>query len=72
MRFTRDSLLLWGGLLGALIAYLLSVGDPPTQWSYQQWLQFVTAMIAVGIAKLQSSPLPSTAEKKMGDLTKVL
>lgn len=67
MKFTRDSFLLWGGLVGALIAYLLSVGDPPTQWSYQQWLQFATAMIAVGIAKLQSSPLPSTAEKQADD-----
>lgn len=64
MKFTRDSLLLWLALVAAVGAYLLSVGDPPTVWTYQQWLQFVTAMIAVGVAKLQNSPLLSTAEKK--------
>lgn len=67
MRFTRDSLLLWLALLAAVGAYLLSVGEPPTVWTYQQWLQFVTAMIAVGVAKLQTSPLSSTAEKKANE-----
>jgi hypothetical protein len=56
MRLTRDSLLLWLPVVAALITYLLST-DPPTVWTYYQWLQFASAAVAVASTKLMTSPL---------------
>jgi hypothetical protein len=55
---TRDSLGLWLAAVAALVGYLVTAGDPPTQWTYQQWLQAVAFVAAWGVGKLQSSPLP--------------
>lgn len=65
--FTRDSLMLWLALGGAIVAYLISIGTPPTQWDYSQWLQAIFAGMGMALAKLQNSPLPSTREVKSGE-----
>lgn len=54
----RNSLGLWLAAVAALVGYLVTAGDPPTQWSYQQWLQAISFVAAWGVGKLQSSPLP--------------
>ncbi len=57
MKLTRDSILLWVGIVGLLLGYL-SVNQPPTEWTYQDWIQFGIAITGWIIGKLQSSPLP--------------
>jgi hypothetical protein len=42
------------------------VGVPPTEWSYQQWLQFAAAAAMWGVGKLQVSPQPSSKEVARG------
>lgn len=66
MKLTRDGVLLWLLAGGALLGYLLSVGVPPNEWDYKQWLQFLAAGAAWGIGKLQSSPAPSSKEVARG------
>lgn len=56
MKLTRDSALLWVGVIAALFAYL-SVNKIPTEWSYPEWIQFGIAITGWAIGKLQSSPL---------------
>ena len=55
--WSRDSKLLWVGAGVALIGYL-SVSEPPTAWSYADWLKFATVVLAWVSGKLASSPLP--------------
>lgn len=77
MKLSRDSLLLWIPVLGALIAYLLSA-PPPTEWGYTQWLQFAAAVVATASAKLMRSPLkgendaPSVNPSRFGPLVLIL
>jgi hypothetical protein len=66
MKLTRDGLTLWLLAVGALTAYLLSVGTPPQEWTYQQWLQLAAAAAGWGIGKLQASPQPSSGEVARG------
>ena len=66
MKLTRDGAVLWVVALGALAAYLLSVGTPPTDWSYKQWLEFAAACAMWGAGKLQVSPVPSSREVARG------
>jgi hypothetical protein len=66
MRVTRDGALLWLLTIAALAGYLTSVGTPPTEWTYAQWLQFAAAAAAWGIGKLQASPAPSSKELRRG------
>lgn len=54
----RNSLGLWLAALAALVGYLVTAGDPPSEWSYQQYLQAIAFLAAWGVGKLQSSPLP--------------
>jgi hypothetical protein len=63
---TRDGALLWFVAAGALAAYLISDGTPPTEWTYQQWLQFVSAAALWGTGKLQNSSRPSSGEVRRG------
>lgn len=63
---SRDGALLWFLAAAALVAYLVSVGIPPNQWDYKQWLQFGAAFFAWGVGKLQASPAPSSAEMQAG------
>jgi len=62
LTLTRNGRTLWVAVATTIVGYLLSVGTPPTQWSYRQWLQALAALAAWGAGKLQSSPLPSNAE----------
>lgn len=66
MKLTRDGALLWLLAVGALVAYLMSVGTAPTEWDYKQWLQFISAAAAWAIGKLQASPAPSSKEVARG------
>lgn len=66
MKLTRDSVLLWLLALAALAAYLKSVGVPPTQWDWQQWTEFASAVAMWGVGKLQVSGLPSSREVARG------
>ena len=59
---TRDSASLWLGMAGALVAYLIGSGEPPTQWDYGEWLQFAAATIGAFIGVLRTSPLPHSEE----------
>lgn len=66
MTLTRDGALLWVLAAAALAGYLMSVGIPPNEWDYKQWLQFVSACAAWAIGKLQASPAPSSKEVARG------
>jgi hypothetical protein len=70
--WTRDGALLWCLAAAALVAYLMSVGTPPTQWTYHQWLQFAAAFFAWGTGKLQVSPLPSKEDVVVAQLGQIL
>lgn len=62
MTVTRDGALLWVLAGAALVGYLVSVGAPPNEWDYKQWLNFAAAGFAWLVGKLQSSPQPSKKE----------
>lgn len=53
---TRDSRLLWLGVAGGAIAYLMAA-PPPWTWSYYQWLQAAGAFIAATSTKYMTSGL---------------
>jgi membrane protein implicated in regulation of membrane protease activity len=54
---TRDSYVLWVGLAAAILGYLVTAGAPPTEWSYMQWLQAGSVLLAWVSGKLATSPL---------------
>lgn len=54
----RDSALLWVGLGVAIVGYLITAAKPPNQWSYMEWLQAASMLLAWVSGKLASSPLP--------------
>lgn len=66
MTITRDGALLWVLAGAAFVGYLVSVGVPPNEWDYKQWLQFASAAFAWLVGKLQASPAPSTKEVERG------
>ena len=66
VKLTRDGVLIWVLAFAALAAYLKSVGVPPTEWDYNQWLEFASACAMWGTGKLGASLLPSTKEVKRG------
>lgn len=53
----RDSAVLWLGLGIALVGYLTTAARPPVEWSYMEWLQFVSFLLAWVAGKLSTSPL---------------
>lgn len=57
MKLTRESLILWLGVVGATLTYLLNA-PPPTAWDYPEVLKFASFLVGIGLAKLQHSPLP--------------
>ena len=57
MKLTRDSAVLWIGVLLGVAAYLQQMGIPPWQWSYAQWLQATVVGLGGVSLKLQTSPL---------------
>lgn len=58
----RDSALWYLAALGAVVGYLITAQKPPTEWSYMEWLNAASFVLAWAIGKLQTSPLPG--EKK--------
>ena len=56
--WNRDSIMLWLGLAVAVIGYLTTAANPPTQWGYQEWLQAASFVLAWAMGKLATSPLP--------------
>lgn len=57
MRLTRDSAVLWLGLAVAVVGYLSTAANPPTHWSYTEWLQAASFLLAWISGKLATSPL---------------
>lgn len=55
---TRDSIVWWLAILGAVVTYLIGAGKPPTEWAYGDWLQAVAFLVATISGKLATSPLP--------------
>mgnify|MGYP001560576806 FL=1 len=54
---TRDSYVLWIGFAVAIVGYLATAEKPPTDWTYLQWLQGLSVVLAWISGKLASSPL---------------
>lgn len=54
---TRDSIVWWLGIVGAIVLFLIADGRPPTDWSYIDWLKFIAGAIGTISGKLASSPL---------------
>lgn len=65
MTLTRDSSFWWVAILGALFTYLIGKQIPPTEWAYQDWIQFGAAVVATVSGKLSHSGLPSSSEAKV-------
>jgi hypothetical protein len=53
---SRDSVIWWLGILGAALAYL-GAAPSPVEWSYGQWIQAISAIVATISGKLATSPL---------------
>lgn len=54
---TRDSMVWIVAFGAAAVTYLISAGKPPTEWTYNEWLQAASAAFMALSAKLQGSPL---------------
>lgn len=54
---TRDSVVWVLLFVGLLLSHLITAQAPPTQWSYMQWLQFLSTFLAGVVGWLSSSPL---------------
>lgn len=54
---TRDSLVWTLGFLAAAVGYLTTAQNPPTMWSYMEWLQAASFVLAYLVGRLSSSPL---------------
>lgn len=67
MVISRDSRLLWLGVFGAAITFLIGSGEPPTKWTYQEWLQALGFLVAYLTGMLQTSPLPSQQAATVAD-----
>ncbi len=56
--FNRDSSMLWIGLALAVVGFLSTADGPPTDWSYLEWLQAASFVLAWISGKLATSPWP--------------
>lgn len=61
MNLSRDSLLWWLIIFGAVVGYLATLPAPVT-WTWAQWMQALTAVIGIVAAKLSTSPLSGKNE----------
>lgn len=64
MTLTRDSAVLWLGIIGALVGYLAAAQHPPIEWTWHEWMQFALSAVGVISGKLASSPLPHSDPDK--------
>ena len=53
---TRDSMLWWLGIAGAVVIYL-SAGESPSTWTWAEWMRAAAFVIATVSGKLATSPL---------------
>lgn len=60
----RDSFLLFLGFCVALVGYLTADAKTPLEWSYMDWLQFASFVLAWLMGKLATSPLPGKDDDK--------
>lgn len=56
-RVYRDSKVLWLPVLGAILTYLMA-SEPPTMWSYHDWIKALAAGVAAVSTKYMNSSLP--------------
>jgi hypothetical protein len=61
---TRDSWVWVVTFIGLLLSHLITAQAPPTDWSYMQWLQFLSTFLAGVVGWLSSSPLAGAATPK--------
>ena len=61
---TRDSWLWLITFVGLLLSHLITAQAPPLQWSYMQWLQFLSTFLAGVVGWLSSSPLAGVKTPK--------
>lgn len=54
---TRDSVVWTLGLFAAIVGYLITSEKPPTEWTYLQWLQAASFVLAWVMGRLSTSPL---------------
>ncbi len=54
---SRDSWVLWLGIAGSIVAYLVA-SENPMLWHYDDWMKFAALLIGVISGKLATSPLP--------------
>lgn len=54
---TRDSWVWILAFIGLLLSHLITAQAPPTEWTYSQWLQFLSTFLAGVVGWLSSSPL---------------
>ena len=66
----RDHWLLWLGIAGAIIAYLVA-SEPPTAWHYDDWMKFVALLIGIISGKLATSPLAGENDGTKVDMNKL-
>lgn len=58
----RDSKGWWLALAVVIVGFMNTIPESPTQWSYQDWLQLVTVVLAWATGKLATSPLKGAAK----------
>lgn len=58
----RDSFVLWIGLALAVVGFLSTAANPPTDWSYLEWLQAASFVLAWVSGKLATSPLSGSSK----------
>ena len=62
MTLTRDALAFsWLAMIAAVAGYL-ALGPSPFDWTWQQWMQNLVAIIGIVGGKLGTSPLPGRTE----------
>lgn len=54
---TRDSWIWIITFAALLLSHLITAGKPPTDWTYNEWLQFLSTFLAGVVGWLSSSPL---------------
>lgn len=59
---TRDSLLLYLGLAGAIITYIVASEKDMSDWTTRDFLQCALLGVTWLTGKLQTSPLPHSTE----------